>query len=135
MTGKSQAEVIEDAVNEYVRRHASELSRGVDRARRVLRPFEGPAQELSAKREEVLACAARHGARNVRVFGSVARGEADASSDIDILVDLEEGRSLFDLGALAVELEELLGRHVDVVTERGLHPRIEERVLAEAISL
>lgn len=88
---------------------------------------------LQAKREEVLRIAARHGARRIRVFGSVARGEADERSDIDFLVDLEPGRSLLDLGGLQVELERLLGRPVDVVTERGLEARIRERVLREAI--
>jgi len=72
----------------------------------------------------------------VRVFGSVARGgEADERSDIDFLVELEPGRSLFDLGGLQYELEEILGCRVDVVTERGLKKRIRERVLKEAISL
>ena len=65
-------------------------------------------QILQEKRQEILAIAAKHGAYNVRVFGSVARGEADESSDIDILVELEEGRSLFDLGGLLMDLENLL---------------------------
>lgn len=69
----------------------------------------------------------------MRVFGSLARGEADAASDIDFLVELEPGRSLFDLGGLQVELEALLGGRVDVVTERGLKTRIRERVLKEAV--
>ncbi|HOF86480.1 MAG TPA: nucleotidyltransferase family protein [Armatimonadota bacterium] len=88
--------------------------------------------ELATRREEILAIAAHHGARNVRVFGSVARGEADAGSDIDFLVEFEPGRSLFDLGSMQVELEALLGRPVDVVTDRGLRDRIRARVLAEA---
>ena len=90
---------------------------------------------LQEKREDILRIATRRGASNVRVFGSVARGEADSKSDIDILVDLEPGRSLFDLGGLLMELQELLGRNVDVVTERGLRERIRERVLREAIPL
>jgi hypothetical protein len=68
----------------------------------------------------------------VRVFGSVARGDADDRSDIDLLVDLEVGRSLLDLGGLWTELNERLGIRVDVVTEHGLRERIRERVLAEA---
>jgi len=88
---------------------------------------------LRQKREEVLRIAAKHGCRNVRVFGSVARGEADEQSDIDILVTLEPGRSLLDLGGLQYELEQLLGRRVDVVTERGLKARLRERVRREAI--
>lgn len=79
--------------------------------------------------------AAKHGARNVRVFGSVARGEADEKSDIDFLVELEPGRSLLDHAALLVELEELLGHRVDVVTGRGLPPRVRDRVLREAVAL
>jgi hypothetical protein len=90
---------------------------------------------LQAKREEILRIAAQHGARNVRVFGSVARGEADEASDIDFLVELEPGRTLFDLGGLLMDLRELLGREVDVATERGLKPRIRERVLREAVNL
>jgi predicted nucleotidyltransferase len=91
--------------------------------------------ELKDKREAILQIAAKHGARNVRVFGSVARGEADEQSDIDFLVDMEPGRSLLDLGGLLVDLQDLLGQNVDVVTERGLKPRIRERVLHEAVGL
>lgn len=90
---------------------------------------------IRGERQRLLAVAARHGARNVRVFGSVARGEADAASDLDLLVDLEPGRSLVDLGALLVELEALLGTRVDVVTEAGLRPAIRERVLRDAVPL
>lgn len=85
------------------------------------------------KRNAILEIASRYGARNIRVFGSVARGEADALSDVDFLVELESGRSLLDLGGLQFELEALLGCRVDVVTERGLKPRIRERVLREAV--
>jgi len=90
---------------------------------------------LKAKREEILRVAAKRGARNVRIFGSVARGEADEASDIDILVDLEPDRSLLDLGGLWSELNELLGRKVEVVTEKGLRERIRDRVLREAVPL
>jgi len=90
---------------------------------------------LQTKREEILAIAARHGAYNVRVFGSVARGEADEASDVDVLVELESGRSLMDLGGLLMDLQKLLGRRVDVVTERGLRTRIRDRVLSEAVPL
>ncbi|HZS79334.1 MAG TPA: nucleotidyltransferase family protein [Ktedonobacteraceae bacterium] len=90
---------------------------------------------LQEKREDILRLASKRGAYNVRVFGSVARGEADDKSDIDLLVDLEPGRSLFDLGGLLMDLQELLGHNVDVVTERGLRERIRERVLKEAIPL
>ena len=90
-------------------------------------------QLLYEKRGEILRVAAEHGARDVRIFGSVARGEADRASDLDFLVELEAGRSLLDLGGLQMELESLLGRRVDVVTVRGLKARIRERVLREAI--
>jgi predicted nucleotidyltransferase len=90
---------------------------------------------LKAKREEILRVCARYGACNVRVFGSVARSEADEQSDIDFLVELEPGRTLFDLGGLQYDLEQLLGCPVDVVTERGLKPRMRERVLREAVPL
>lgn len=90
---------------------------------------------LKDKREAILQIAAKHGARNVRLFGSVARGEADEQSDLDFLVDMEPGRSLLDLGGLLIDLQDLLGQNVDVVTERGLKPRIRERVLHEAVAL
>ncbi len=90
---------------------------------------------LKQKREEILRIAAARGARNVRVFGSVARGEADEKSDVDILVDMEPGRSLLDLGGLWRELNELLGVKVDVVTAKGLRDRIRDRVLKEAMPL
>ena len=88
---------------------------------------------LEEKRGEILRIAAERGAREVRVFRSVARGEADGESDIDSLVELETGRSLMDLGGMQMELESLLGRKVDVVTARGLKARIRDRVLREAI--
>jgi predicted nucleotidyltransferase len=87
------------------------------------------------KRDEILRLAARHGASDIRVFGSVARGESDANSDIDLLVTLEPGRSLLDLGGLLMELRDLLGCNVDLVTERGLRPHIRDRVLSEAVPL
>lgn len=86
-------------------------------------------------RAAILALAARHGAGNVRVFGSVARRENTAQSDIDFLVDLEPGRDLYDLGGLLGDLKELLDGPVDLVESGCLHPYIRERVLAEAIPL
>ena len=90
---------------------------------------------LHQKREDILATAARYGAYDVRIFGSIARGEADEASDIDLLVNLEPGRSLMDLGGLLYDLQNLLGTDVDVVTEKGLRSRFREQVLNEAISL
>jgi predicted nucleotidyltransferase len=92
-------------------------------------------QRLKEKRQEILRIASENGALNVRVFGSVARGEADETSDIDFLVDMEPRRSLFDLGGLQYDLQALLGCPVDVVTERGLKARIRDRVLKEAVPL
>jgi len=90
---------------------------------------------LKAKREEILHVCAKYGARNVRVFGSIARGEADEQSDIDLIVEFEPDRTLLDHAGLWLELKELLGRKVDVVSERGIKPRIRERVLKEAVPL
>jgi predicted nucleotidyltransferase len=90
---------------------------------------------LSARRDEIVAIAHRHGARNIRVFGSVARGDADERSDVDFLVAFEPGASLMDHAALLVELEQLLGRRVDVAPEGTLRPRVRERVLREAVPL
>lgn len=87
---------------------------------------------LEARRSEILSIAAAHGAHNVRVFGSLARGEAGPNSDIDLLVDLEAGRGLLDHAALMLDLEDLFGRKVDVAVERGLRPAVRQRVLAEA---
>ena len=87
---------------------------------------------LAKKREEILRIAAQRGAYNVRIFGSVVRDETSPSSDVDFLVDLEPERSLLDVGGLLMDLENLLGLEVDIVTERGLHWYIRDRVIAEA---
>lgn len=87
---------------------------------------------MKSLREEILRIAAKHGAHNVRVFGSVARGEADEKSDIDLLVEFEPERSLLDHAGLVAELEELLGRKVDVVTEKGIYWLLRRRILKEA---
>jgi hypothetical protein len=92
----------------------------------------GVEQILKQKRDDILKIASRYGARKVRVFGSVVRGEDRPDSDVDFLVDLEEGRSLMDLGGLLMDLQKLLGRNVDIVTEKGLHWYIKEKVLREA---
>jgi predicted nucleotidyltransferase len=92
-------------------------------------------EELRRRRDDILRVAAQHGARHIRVFGSVARGEADDRSDVDFLVELEKGRSLLDLGGLLMDLQTLLGRPVDVITEKGLKSRIRDRVLYEAVPL
>jgi uncharacterized protein len=89
-------------------------------------------QLLAEKREEILRLAASRGARNVRVFGSVARGEASESSDIDLLVEIDFGRSLLDVVGLWLDLQELLNRKVDLLTDGGVNPHLRERILAEA---
>ena len=90
---------------------------------------------ISQKKEQILDIASMYGASNVRVFGSIARGTADKDSDIDFLVNIEPGRSLFDLGGLLMDLQKLLGRNVDVVTPAGLRPRIKDQILKEAVEL
>ena len=90
---------------------------------------------LASKRDEILRIARAHGASNIRVFGSAARGEADEHSDVDFLVVFEPGTSLLDHGAMIAELEELLGRRVDVAPEKALRHRVRARVLREAVPL
>lgn len=92
---------------------------------------------LLTHRAAILRIAEEHGASNVRVFGSVARGEDDERSDIDLLVDMEPDRSLFDHAALLIALQELLGSavQVDVVSARGLKTRIRDRIMKEAVPL
>jgi predicted nucleotidyltransferase len=86
-------------------------------------------------REDILRLARQHGVRRVSLFGSVARGEATASSDIDLLVDMETGRTLFDLIAFKLDTEALLGREVDVVSREGLSPHLAEYILSEETPL
>jgi uncharacterized protein len=88
--------------------------------------------DIERRRADVLRIAATHGARNVRVFGSEARGEARPDSDLDLLVDMESDRSLLDLVGLGQDLEDLLGRRVDVLTAASVHPRLRASILADA---
>ena len=88
--------------------------------------------DLQEKRPEILRIATLHGARNVRLFGSIARGDDSPGSDIDLLVEMESGRSLLDLVGLGQDLERLLNRRVDVVTDGSVHPALRARILAEA---
>ena len=90
---------------------------------------------IHAKRDEIQRIAAKHGAQNVRVFGSVARGEAGPDSDIDLLIDVGSTTSSWFPAGLVLDLEELLGCRVEVVTEKGLNPDIRDTVLREAITL
>jgi predicted nucleotidyltransferase len=90
---------------------------------------------IQQKRRQVLEIAAGHGARNVRLFGSVARGETTETSDLDLLIEMEPGRSLLDIVAIKQDLEELLGCKVDVVTEAAISPYLRDKVLHEAVRL
>src|SRR4051812_28245251 len=97
--------------------------------------METSADRLHKHREQVFALAAKRGAYNIRVFGSVARGEARPDSDVDLLVDFEAGRSLLDWAGLEIDLEDLLGCEVDIATTKGLKPRVLESVLHDAVPL
>jgi predicted nucleotidyltransferase len=89
-------------------------------------------QKIQQKKKEILLVAQQHGIVNIRIFGSVARGDDNLQSDVDLLVDLEQGRTLFDLGGALIKLQDLLGRKVDIVTERGLHWYLKEKIMKEA---
>jgi uncharacterized protein len=90
-------------------------------------------QQILEKRSEIFAIAAKHGAYNIRIFGSVVRGEERADSDIDFLIDAGPCTSSWFPAGLIIDLEKILGRHVEVVTEKGLNPFIREYVLSEAV--
>ncbi len=90
---------------------------------------------IKNRREEVINIAQKYGAKNVRVFGSMARGEESSESDLDIIVEMEHGSSLLDIIAIKQDIEELLGRKVDVVTEASISPYIRDAVLKEAVNL
>jgi predicted nucleotidyltransferase len=90
---------------------------------------------IQNKREDIIRLSAQHGASNIRIFGSVSRGEESLESDIDLLVELEKGRSLLDLSGLTLDLQQLLGRKVDVLTEKSLHWYIRDKILKEARQL
>jgi predicted nucleotidyltransferase len=90
---------------------------------------------LAEKRKAILALAERYGVYDVRVFGSVARGDSSERSDVDLLVKVRSGRSLFDLGGFLMDVQDLLGCKVDVLTDAGLKPRLRERVLREAVAV
>jgi len=87
---------------------------------------------LKEKRQDIMALADKYGAHSVRVFGSVARGDSGPESDVDLLVKMEEGRSLLDLSAMTLDLKELLGVNVDVVSEDGLYWLLRRKILKEA---
>ena len=90
---------------------------------------------IETHRQQILELAMQRGAQRIRVFGSMARGQALATSDVDFLVDMKTGKSAFALGGLLMDLQDLLGRRVDVVTPNALHPAIRDEVLNEAVDL
>jgi hypothetical protein len=92
-------------------------------------------ETLRRRREEILAIAARYGVRTIRVFGSIARGDAGPGSDVDFVVEFEPGRSLFDHGGLIMDLQDALGCKVDVVSRHGLRDRMRARVEAESVAI
>ncbi len=92
-------------------------------------------EQLRARREELIALASRHKAENIRIFGSVARGDANENSDVDILVHFREGASLFDLIHLIDDTSTLIHTKVDVVSDGGLSPYLARRILSEAVPL
>ena len=106
-----------------------------DSARGQRRRAKPNLRDLRRHRDAILELAARHGARNVRVFGSVVRGKSRPGSDVDLLVEMDPDRSLIDRTALMQEIEDLLGCKVDAVNERALHPAIRSRVLERAVAL
>ncbi len=91
--------------------------------------------EIKSKRQQIIDLGRQYGAIKIRIFGSVARGESGPQSDIDILVNLEPGRSALELGGLLMDLQDLLGCQVDIVTEKGLNQHIKDQVLQEAVDL
>ena len=90
------------------------------------------ADVILQNRNEILRLSSLHGAKNVRIFGSIARGDDQPDSDVDFLIELEQGRTLLDLAGLSIDLQKLLGRKVDIVTEKSLHWYIKDRVVREA---
>jgi hypothetical protein len=114
------------SISELVRQHLSQLTGGANNEIAAL---------LAANRQRIETLAKKRGLRNLRVFGSVARGEADDASDVDLLAEPSKGTSLVDLIGFQRELQELLGRKVDVVTPAGLPPEVRRRALAEATPL
>lgn len=125
----SKVDALLRASEKYLEQHKNAHHPVNNQAAKALREL------LQAKREDILHTARDHGVYNVRIFGSVVRGGADAASDVDLLVDVEPGRTLFDLGELLADLQNILGRDIDIVTEKGLNSRIRERVLKEAVPL
>jgi len=94
-----------------------------------------PLELLQQKREDIRRIAAKHGAYNIRVFGSVARGEAGPDSDIDLLIDKGPVTTSWFPAGLVLDLEEILGRRVEIVTEKALYPALRDRVLRDAVPL
>jgi predicted nucleotidyltransferase len=92
-------------------------------------------QLVEEKRDDILHIAAKHGAHNVRMFGSAARGDDRPDSDVDFLVDVGETTSSWFPAGLILDLQQILGRRVEIVTDKGLNPHLRDRVLREAVPL
>ena len=92
-------------------------------------------ERITDNRAQILSLASQHGIKSLMIFGSMARGDANETSDADFLVEMEEGYDLFDLGSCLMELQDLLHCKVDMVTKAALHPRIRKNILKEALSL
>ena len=92
-------------------------------------------QAIRERRQEILEIASRHGAHDVRIFGSVARGDASESSDLDLIVRFEPARTLLDHAGLIGDLEDLLGTRIDVIDEDGMRPRFRKVVMKETVPL
>lgn len=92
-------------------------------------------EELKERREQIIAIAERHGAKRIRLFGSLARGEESRDSDVDFLIELEPKRSLLDIIAIKQDLEDLLQCKVDVVTEKAVSPYVRDEIVTQAVGL
>jgi len=139
--------LVKEAVGNQVQYRANRECPIYEELSRILEKFAGPVREesnagkmkmddlIEKYRSQILLLAKENGVRNVRVFGSMARNEAGPDSDLDLLVDIEKGKSGLALGGFLFDVSELVHRKVDVVTENSLHPRIREKVLHEARAL
>jgi predicted nucleotidyltransferase len=119
----------------YLNEHASAFLDWNAKPAWLYRDFMLSRKDISPHRDRIEKIADKYGILSIQLFGSVARGNADDLSDVDLLVSTKEGTSLLSLGGFQVEVERLLGRTVDVVTLEGLRPKVKERALQEAVAL
>ncbi|WP_394554535.1 nucleotidyltransferase family protein [Agromyces sp. MMS24-JH15] len=136
LLGRTKKDIVAAAVSEYFARHRDELQAGVEASSSRVAASTHPLRErVRAKRDELTTALGQLGGRNIRLFGSVARGEETDASDIDLLVDLDVGVGLFGLAGMESAAERILGVPVDVVPAADLKPDAEARILAEAVEL